>query len=288
MNPWNLIIRSLAFYRWKNLPVILGISVSTAVLTGSFIVGDSVSHNLQNIVNLRLGRVNYTLTTGERYVTSSLVAKMRDEAGVIAAPVLLSEGVAVAGGGDKRVNKVQVIGVDEYFDNLMGTESLYSDLTGNEVIISHNLAQRLDVKAGDNILVRIRKSSLIPLNAPFISDDNFIITSRLLVKVVAGDSQAARFNPGISQTSPYNVFLSIDFLNGLMNMYNKVNLILFADKGVTGTEEILSLVKSKWSLADAGLKLREIKESNELEIISERVFFDDAVIKALKSLPVNP
>jgi len=106
----------------------------------------------------------------------------------------------------KESIKFRFLGVDAAFDKVMGINSFYEGIPPDEVIINRNLAVRLDVKIGDEVLFRINKASLIPLNAPFVSDEELIVSSRLKIKAIAGDEQMGRFNLRISQTSPYSAF----------------------------------------------------------------------------------
>ena len=50
----NLIKRNLSYYGRKNFFLALGITVSTAVLVGALIVGDSVKYSLRNIVEKKV------------------------------------------------------------------------------------------------------------------------------------------------------------------------------------------------------------------------------------------
>ena len=285
MNTWKLVIRNLTHYRNKNLTVILGIAISAAVLTGALMVGDSVSYNLKRIAELRLGKVAYTLNTGERFITSQLAGNIQNELQTPVAPVLLLEGIAVADGGQKRVNKIQVLGVNAAFDKAIGIDSFYNDILQDEVIISRNLAARLDVQSGDEVLFRIKKASLIPLNAPFVSDDELVISARLKIKAIAGDDHLGRFNLRISQTSPYNAFVSISFLNRLMTFTNKANVLLITASSSVSEKSISDAVQKNWSVTDAGLIIREIPVSDEIEVLSERVFLDQPVLEALNMIP---
>ena len=57
-----MLFRSL-FHFWRmNLAVLFAVSVATAVLTGAFLVGDSVRGSLRHLTLDRLGPVDYTLT----------------------------------------------------------------------------------------------------------------------------------------------------------------------------------------------------------------------------------
>ena len=67
MSLWQLARRSLLFYWRTNLGVLLSVLVSTAVLAGALVVGDSVRYSLGNMVSARLGRTELALVSGERF-----------------------------------------------------------------------------------------------------------------------------------------------------------------------------------------------------------------------------
>ena len=55
MSLWRLAKQSLGFYWRTNLGVLLTVVVSTAILTGALVVGDSVRYSLRMMVRSRLG-----------------------------------------------------------------------------------------------------------------------------------------------------------------------------------------------------------------------------------------
>jgi hypothetical protein len=57
INPLKLVFRSLLYYRRTNLGVLLGTMLSTAVLVGALITGDSARGSLKRIVYERLGTI---------------------------------------------------------------------------------------------------------------------------------------------------------------------------------------------------------------------------------------
>ena len=78
-------------------------------------MGDSVQYSLKRIVEQRLGEVSHVMKAGDRYFTWAS-RKVGGELQVPVSSLLLQEGTAIADGGQLRVNKVQVLGVDEAFD----------------------------------------------------------------------------------------------------------------------------------------------------------------------------
>jgi len=291
----RLIKNNLVYYSRKNLLLALGVAISGAVLTGALVVGDSVEYSLNRIVDHRLGTLTHVLKAGDRYFTGELSERIEEQLQIPVSSVLMQEGSAVADGGARRINHIQVLGVEPGFDEVAGLEDYYSNLSGDSIIISQNLANRLSVVEGDELLLRIEKASLIPLNAPFVSDAESVVTLRARVKGIAGDRELGRFNLKVSQTAPFNVFISLERLEELMDFSGRANVLLFrADRPAgevaggeagsgkeTGTEDIWEAVRKQFSAADAGLKLSIQDELQQLEVTSDRVFIDDVLTEAL-------
>lgn len=283
MTKFNYILKSFFHYLKANLLVALGVAISTMVLTGSLIIGDSVRHSLEQTTFYRLGETTHLVAVTERYFRQEMAAVMEtDNSEIQAAPILLLEGVAIADGGQQRVNRVQVVGVDENFKKI-SQSGIFAELEGNEIVISNNLAERLEVGEGGNILVRIKKASLIPLNAPFVSAEETSVSLRATIKKVVDKEEMGRFSLKTSQTAPYNIFISLDRLNRLMEFQGKANHILVSTD--LGAEDVRISVENSLTPADAGLKMKYIAATGELEISTERVFMEPKVAQILEQLP---
>jgi putative ABC transport system permease protein len=279
----NFTIKTFIHYFKQNLLVALGVVVSTAVLTGALIIGDSVRYSLKQSTFSRLGETTHLVSVTERYFRQEMAAEIEAANPEIkATSVLLLEGVAVADGGENRVNRAQVIGVDTDFQEISNTPS-FSELQDNEIAISQNLADRLQVKEGHNLLVRIKKASLIPMNAPFVSAEETSVSLRATIIKVVQKEELGRFNLKNSQTAPYNIFVSIERLNKLMEFEGKANQILISTN--VETEKVAETVKKCLTPTDAGLQLKKIEATNETEISTERVFLEEKISSTLNKLP---
>lgn len=279
----NFILKTFTHYFKSNLLVALGVIVSTTVLTGSLIIGDSVRYSLQQSTFSRLGETTHLVSVTERYFRQEMASEMEvDNPEIKATSILLLEGMAVADGGQQRVNKVQIVGVSSDFEEISKTQ-LFSKLNENEIAISENLAERLQIKDGGNLLVRIQKASLIPMNAPFVSADETSVSLQATVKKVVSKDEMGRFSLKNSQTAPYNIFVSIERLNRLMEFEGKANQILISTQ--LETKKVAESVKHCLTPTDAGLQIKNIEAANEIEISTERVFIEDKVTETLKKLP---
>jgi len=269
------------YFRQKNIFLALGIAISATVITGSLIVGDSVRFSLNKIVENRLGKITHVVRYGDRYFSADLAPKLADDLKVKTASALLVEGIGTSGDGSIRVGNIQVLGIDRCFDDMAGIQDYYSKLSGDEVILSSNLAGRLGLAIDDEILLRLTKASLIPLSAPFVSDQESVISVRLRVVGIAGTEQMGRFNLRNSQTSPYNAFISYEKLCELMDFKGKANLIFLSANEDLTIDQVSKEIRENWSLSDAGIRLESLEEQNEFNLTSERVFIDEMVADAL-------
>lgn len=279
----RFIRNNLYYYFRKNLLLAAGIAISGAVLTGALLVGDSVEYSLNRIVELRLGKVTHVIQAGDRYFTSNLAGSMREQLNVPVSAMLIQEGMAVAEGGSRRINKVQVTGVDSYFDHMAGMDGYFGSLSGDSIIISVNLANRLNLGKGEEVLLRIEKASLIPLNAPFVSDAGGTVSLRAYIKEVAGEGQLGNFNLKVSQTAPFNIFISLSRLEELMEFDNRINVILVDAGNQLDTDQIETSLRNQFTGPDAGLKMQYLEQSGLFEVASSRVFIDEILADHLQT-----
>ncbi|MEX2371096.1 MAG: FtsX-like permease family protein [Bacteroidales bacterium] len=280
MRPFYFTIRSLVYFWKRNLFLALGIAISTAVLTGALIVGDSVKHSLHTISEQRLGQVQSVLLSGDRYFTGELAEKLQKELDLPVSGILMLDGMAVADGGRKRISDVQILGTGQSFDAMAGLQNFYSEMRGDSVIISSNLAEGLGLQSGDEFILRMNAASLVPLNAPFVSDADNSVTIRATVASIAGADELGTFNIRNAQTAPFNIFISAETLQDLMDIGNRCNLMLFAGKEV-GSGELTALIRQIWNPEDAGLTMKYYDDLQVTQVMSDRVFIDEPVTNAL-------
>ncbi|TAJ11597.1 ABC transporter permease [Marinilabiliaceae bacterium JC017] len=287
MTPFKFIIKSLWFFRRQHLAVFAGTVISTAVLTGALIIGDSVRNSLNELVALRLGKTAYAMHTGDRFVRAQLAAEMAATLQTTVSPLLSMPGVAVNSGSDIRANGIQVLGVDNTFWQLQ--DSVMPSLEKNEVFLSQNLAQKLKLEVGDRLLLRVEKGSVIPLNAPFVSESDPSVALRCIVKGIAGEHNLGRFSLKSNQVAPYNVFISHEYLSEKLELEGLANLLLVAGQktNTLTAEKINNCFEQVWQLADAGLRINQLPESGELELLSDRVFIDPPVAQVVSDFNIQ-
>ncbi|MFB6340611.1 FtsX-like permease family protein [Saccharicrinis sp. FJH62] len=266
MNYLKLAIKSFRYYFRSHLSLMAGVIVSTMVITGALIVGDSVKYSLEHIAMLRLGNTTQTLTSGDRYFTQELATRLK---GV---PLLKQEGTAVGEGGRFRLNKVQVLGIDSSFNQIAGFD-IHKVISGRNVSIGFNTAERLNLKIGDQFLLRLEKASLIPANAPFVSEKGEMTSIRVKVAEILSKEELGAFNLRNSQTAPYNVLIDLSELQKYVETEKRINVTLFPEESLTPDE-----LQKNLTLLDAGLKIKKSQEQGIYELSSDRVFIDKQLV----------
>jgi len=168
MSLYKLILKSAWFYRKLNLTIILGIALSTAILVGALIIGDSVKYSLQQITVQRLGKTSQVITAGERLFGQHLATKLAEKTGVETAALLRANGFGVIDGGDLRINQLAVWGVDATIGNFVPYPELFQ-LQNNEVAINENLALFSGLKCLIKFkgIIKISPKTIIARNIPF-------------------------------------------------------------------------------------------------------------------------
>jgi len=287
MNRIRLIICSLRYYRWPYLAIFAGVVLSTAVLTGALILGDSARHSLRHLAEIRLGKTRFAINPGERLFRQELAGDLSERTGSLIVPVMQAEGIAVNTGEELRINKVNIFGIDHRFAGLW-------DLSGHtpgedEVIISRNVAEKIKVKTGDEILLKIRRPGKALQNAPFVAEKLPSVSLRFKVSAIAGDMQMGRFSLRSNQAAPFNVFISLKQMADRLDLSGYSNMLLFtgSDDHAFTPGTIDSLIRTVWKTADAGITIQKPDGGNTGEISSDRVFMDEqtaeAVINAIPS-----
>ena len=268
----NLIIKSFLHHKFRHLAVISGVIISTAVITASLIVGDSVKYSLNKIVDLRFGKVDFSLNTNEKFVRSKLSDEISEKLKVKASSLMISKGIIKNPENDLTLNKSQILGIDSSFWALSALAML--ELNDDEAFISENIANRLNITTNDEIILKFEKLSIIPINSPYNTNNVPYITLRLKVKSIINKENLGNFNLKNNQGLPNNIFISKKLLCSKLELNNLCNLILINSNNTNINSEILdSTLKELWQLTDAGLIFSKINNA-KYEIKSNDIFID--------------
>jgi len=281
MTSCALITRSLRHYWRTHVGVVLGAVVSTGILTGALIVGDSVRHSLRSIALNRLGRTEFVLTSGERFFQADLADRLAEQLHTDVVPILQTQGVAIARGGQARANGVQVNGVDRRFWELARGSSP-GECGPGEAFLSATLATKLNLGPGDELLLRLERPGQLPRDAAFAPTADALRALTVVVKGIVLADQLGPFSLRASQLSALNVFVHLDWLAAKIDKPMRANIALIAEREGADlhASELTAALAQSWKLADAELELAPVPESDIPQLSSNRIFLSPPVAES--------
>lgn len=283
----RFLIRSLWYYRKSHLGVVAGTLVGATVLLGALLAGDSVSGALKRLAELRVGKAEYVLTVGDRFVSESLADSIESNIGIHSAPILMLRGSASRSELKLLAPQVQAMGVDDRFWDFAPTQTNPPDFGGrNTVAVNQRLAERLNLNVGDSFVLRIEKPGLLSRDAPMSGSKENVVGIRVTVSAVISDDQFGRFGLEANQISPFTLFAPISWIQEQIDHPGRSNLVLLREtsggRENLGSKEVLSRVSPLMTLADYGLSLVDVPLADSTEVRSERVFLDEAMVAAVQ------
>ncbi|MEW6746262.1 MAG: FtsX-like permease family protein [Planctomycetota bacterium] len=273
--------RSLRFHWRSHLPVILGVMIATATLTGALLVGDSMRASLREAALARLGNVSHALG-GRGFFRAELadllnVDLQSSKSGGRAVPAILLRGSVTHAGTGSRVNRIDVLGVDDRLWAIAGDASSppCSMPVGRFVILNAPLAGELGAKPGDEVLVRVARPSPVSMETLLGRRDDLSVAMRLTVHSVLAVEDVGGFSLEQRQALPQSVWIPLAVLQRALDLPGRVNAILIeAAPGphvsLAGTVGFLKrALHQRLELADLGLRLRQDPERRIITLESD-------------------
>ncbi|NOS70176.1 MAG: ABC transporter permease [Verrucomicrobia bacterium] len=314
MTPRTLIRRSLRYHWRAHLGVVLGAAVGSAALIGALVVGDSVKGSLRETSQMRLGKIAFAMTSGDRFVSERL-------GGVLVLP-----GTVARVDGNARANRIQLIGANNRFLNL-GVQPSDTSILPGEIHLNRALAIQLGAKVGDDLILRVNKLSAFPQESA-ISPRSSSVALRLRVANIRAARYFGDFSLQISAEPVLNAFVNLSELQTATDLTGRANVVLWpaetkyhanllrtglqkvlpasyvndlqlltgvnsdlwADKELEGSDEkAFRSIRESIELASAGLlqqlsdvdlDFHQIRGEQAFELRTRRVFLDGSVVKA--------
>ena len=290
----------------------LAVAISTAVIAGSLIVGDSVRYSLRQMTEERLGQITHVLHAPV-FFRQALNSEMQlpDDAtstpdagpsGTMAAAILVTGSVEAktADARLRRAGSVTLLGIDNTGWQLLKNGGLSAPVD-REVVLGFRTAQELQAKVGDEVSVWVEVPTSIPRDSLLGERDDVNVELVLTVSaIIPEDVGASRFDLNPGQQLPYNAFLPLLTLQQRLGLEAvevsrrsplakpaKVNTILVggpsAGSEVTEAsvnedlQRLQNRLKNRIQLSDVGLRLRTVPERGYISVESERMILEDGL-----------
>lgn len=299
----DLVVQNLRYYWRTNIAVVLGVAAGTAVIGGALVVGDSVRESLRRMSLDRLGDIDHVLHA-PRFFREDLVDAIAKSDGFTsrfesAAPALLMQGsIEYDEFGDvQRANRINVYGLDERLWDLTQHGDVERPVD-REVVLSHRVAEQLNVREGSEVSLWLELPSNIPRDSILGERDELSKEIVLTVKaVLPEDLGVGRLDLNPNQQLPLNAYVSLDSLQDVLDLAEsrdrrtrtvnpaRVNAVFFkakadadrsGDSAVAAAEELTRLTAGAVELTDIGVRVIENEKFGYLSVESEQMVLESA------------
>lgn len=287
MSLWRLIVDSLRFHWRSNLAIGLGVAAATAVLTGALVVGDSVRGSLLGLAFERLGRIDDVLVT-RYFFRQELAAELQQSPEFqrdfsLAVPAIVLEASLAQPDRGRRASRVNCYGVTAEFWQL-GSGAPAAPPQRDEIILNRPLADRLQVRAGDNVILRLPLFGDIPADSALGRKHDTVRNRSLRVAAVIEARGLGEFSLRPSQQTPLVAYVPLATLQTALDEPNKVNAIFVAGSSASAAQFAVPSVAAdaqlqqslRPRLADYGLRFEQTPRGY-WQLVGDHMLLEPAV-----------
>lgn len=283
--------------------------ISTAVITGSLVVGDSMEYLVYTSTFDNLGEVDLVISGGEffdyNYYSALSQNTSIDEVIDKHAPIILLPCALEAQASNLRENKANLYGFDDSFLTLgtltrvKNNERLDDNdisLASNEIIINDHLAANLELDENDLVQLFINNPSF-QLNSVYSESVGAnAISKSMVVKYIVKQASLGRLQLDGRSHYTSNIFMNLNALQELLKIDNKINSILISNIGnkYTGLEHEDEAVKALKQCLNSEVGTKELgfglnlTGSTYLRLTNEDIFFEDEIYDLILKYEQEP
>lgn len=260
----SLVFRTIAHFHRLLLPVALGVAISSAVIVGALLVGDSMRGSLQFIALDRIGSIQRMIVAPRWFHQSALQAD-QSRSGPGSVVGLLWIQAVVAEHQDRseesagritthRVTEMTLMGVDQSFWEL-GTILPGSTLGDEQLVLNRSLADQLKVKIGDRVTLKVSRDAVVPADSALGKRDTEVVAlSRWQVVDIVPDKSLGRFSLRSDQRPVLNAYASKESLQKALEIHGQINAVA---SSIPDSQPLLETLQL--SLDDLGLRWERVQ-----------------------------
>ncbi|MFN7796819.1 MAG: FtsX-like permease family protein [Planctomycetota bacterium] len=241
-------------------------AVSSAVIVGALLVGDSMRGSLKHIALDRIGSIERMIVSPRWFEQTALDRAKQSTNDASLCGFLWIQSV-VAEHQDRsqedqgkitthRVTEMALLGVDEDFWAL-GTIRPSAKLGNQQIVLNRSLADQLQVQVGDRITLKVSRDAVVPADSALGKKENEVVAlSRWEVVDVIPDQSLGRFSLRSDQRPVLNAFASKSALQKALEIEDKINAVA---SSASGQEPLLTALEL--TLEDLGLRWQQVQRS---------------------------
>lgn len=289
-------IESLRYYSKTNFAVVLAAAVTTAVLTGALLVGDSMRGSLRDLTLQRLGAIDQALLSDGFFreeLAQDVAARAEFQQSYDGlSSLLLLQGAVLAPDTKTRAGSVGIQGVGPDFASLFPETELLLERQAQQrfssVVINESLRAELGVEVGDPLVLSLARPSEVPREMLMGSTDpaDVVQTVRLEVTQVLPNQGVGRFSVVPHQDLPQLAFVDLEVLQRALGQRERVNALV-ASRSAEDPESLADVdtleraVLDSVVVEDFGLEMEPIDEGRGLNVSSREIVLRPHLVEAV-------
>jgi ABC-type lipoprotein release transport system permease subunit len=248
------------------------------VITGALLIGHSLRAHLEEVAAATLGGVKTALTTPDHRITLATIDRLAGDPSGRYAPMLSTDAFLRSPQMNTSA-EVTLHGIGPDYFRLAGTPHAPvpasvpapapasvpvpapaltpssapapTSIRPGEILLNTTAATHLQVKPGDDVILRFFHQTGISGDSPFSLARSDVATTRLRVAGIFDAHSGGDFSLQVSQRLPRNGFVDIRFLGDLMGTPNRANVVI-SDR----EEGLAKKLATVFRPADYGLSLQ--------------------------------
>lgn len=283
----TLTLETLRYFFLPLLGVVLASAMTTAVLTGALLLGDSLRASLRKLALDRLGRVDEAFIPG-RFFRQDLAEEWHQQCPEYSHIVpLIRVSVSLENISQKveptpRANAVQLYGcTSEFWD--LGQVGPRRIPHGREIVLNETTARLLNTATGDRLVIYLPEVKGIPAESVFGRRRDLLRPVVVTLVDVIPDRNLGAFQLGGSQETPRNAFVDLSWLAAEIGQPKKANVLLlsrgssqdFRPSGERGHDGRLVVAPE-----DYGVQV-QLTRRGYFHITTDRLIFEPSIERAV-------
>jgi ABC-type lipoprotein release transport system permease subunit len=233
----KMAIRNFRKRKKSSILAICGLLVSSAIISGSLAVGDSMENAVVQSAYANLGGVDEVISSYKSF-NISVYDSIRGNATIgqltdALAPLMILPISAVNEASGMRESSTMIGFDDEFlaFGNLktIGGSSIADEPGVGEVFINKRLADEINVVEDQTITLSLRAPDFSV--ETIYSNRTNLTEVEVVVKEIVENEGLGRFQLGAGASVRSNVFVNLSFIQGVLDMDSRINTVVVSNKG---------------------------------------------------------
>lgn len=250
--------------------VAAAIALAVAAVTGALLTGASVRQSLFDMMERRLGQVHSTLAMPQGTFRQTL---LQDDPRT--APMLRLQAYAATSEASSRL---WLQGVNQAFFSLAPAPQAKAGIRPGELWLNAAAAASLKVKAGESIVLRLKRPSALSGDFMLASPNRDRVALRLKVAGILPAAAFGDFSLESNQRPSPSAFADLDWLATELGIPGRANLLISSEPEAG---QLSNRVRESLRLEDLGCSLTSFPEAGDLAMVrSSSGFLPEPVLGA--------